>query len=240
MPPITPPISRTFNSQQTYIVDPTTQKITLVSQDALIISLRYPLKQNPAIDFFLQCIPEPARFLMDQHLSIRRILDSSDGLANRYRGITLSFSEEEGLADTQGDVITLSLPWITSWALRNDVEGAAHEFKGVITHELVHVMQYDGRGTAAWWFIEGLADHVRSLLGLAPPHWAGRGSGASWTEGYETTAHFFGWLDEQRGAQGLLMRVNASLADEEWRDDWFDEGTGLSVETLWNVYKAQY
>jgi hypothetical protein len=233
-----PPIP--LNTQETYIVDPTTQELTLVPHDALVITLRYPPTPRPTIDFFLQCIPDPARFLTTTHASIRRILDPSNRLPVRYRGITLTFSEEEGLADTQGDVITLSIPWLRSWALRNDVQGAAHEFKGVIAHELVHVVQYDGRGTAAWWFIEGLADYVRLRVGLAPSHWAGRGAGESWEEGYEATAHFFGWLDEQRGARGLLVRVNASLAREEWMDGWFDEGTGLSVGTLWRVYKAQH
>jgi hypothetical protein len=72
---------------------------------------------------------------------------------------------------------------------------------------------------------------------------AGRRHGGGlrvWQITFETTAHFLGWLAEQRGAQGLLVDVNASLVDDEWRDDWFDTRTGLSVETLWNVYKAQH
>ncbi|KAI5451172.1 hypothetical protein NCC49_002048 [Naganishia albida] len=233
MPPV-PPQAR----NETYILDSKTQSIQRVPDESLLISLRYPTP-NPALTFFLECIPDPAGFLATQHLAIRRILDPDNKLANRYRGITLAFSSDVGLADTQGEVITLSLPWIFSWSTRNRRE-ATHEFQGVLTHELVHVVQYDGNQTAAHWWIKGLADHVRLVLDLAPPHWAGPGSGSSWEGGYETTAHFFTWLAAQKGSKGLLVDVNARLVDEEWRDDWFERGTGLSVATLWGVYKARY
>lgn len=233
MPPV-PPRSR----NETYIVDPETQNITRVQDESLLISIQYSTS-NPALDFFLECIPDPARFLATQHLAVRRILDPDEKLANRYRGVTLAFTEEVGLADTQGDTITLSLPWIFSWSTR-DRAAATHELKGVLTHELVHVIQFDGNQTATHWWIEGLADSVRLALGLAPPHWGARGAGGSWEDGYETTAHFFSWLSEQKSSRGLLVDVNARLVDEEWQDDWFERGTGLSVGTLWGVYKARH
>lgn len=51
------------------------------------------------------------------------------------------------------------------------VNDARYELTGVLTHELCHLVQFDGQGTAPWWFVEGLADFVRLLAGQAARHW---------------------------------------------------------------------
>lgn len=226
--------------QQTYIVDQEKQTIQPIPHSALTISVRLPSSSDPAVQFFHSCIPDPAKFLMQQHAKIRAILEQDSRLPVRYRNVTLALKDEDGLADTQGDTITLSLRWIASWAARNDVESAIHEFQGVITHELVHVMQYDGNGTAAWWWIEGLADYVRLQLGLAPRHWGRRGEGGSYEDGYATTAHWLAWIQERKVSAFLVRDVNARLMEREWQVEWIEETTGLSAKTLWNVYKAQH
>lgn len=226
--------------QNTYIVDPSTQTINPIPLNALTISIRLPSPSDPAIQFFHSCIPDPARFITTQHAKIRAILEQDIKLPVRYRNVTLAFKHEDGLADTQGDTITLSIPWISSWASRNDIPPATLEFEGVITHELVHVLQYDGNGTAAWWWIEGVADYVRLKLGLGAPHWGGRGEGGSYEEGYAVTGNWLDWIVERKAGRNLVRDVNARLMDREWKEEWVEEVTGLSVQTLWNVYKAQY
>lgn len=45
------------------------------------------------------------------------------------------------------------------------------EIKGVLVHEMVHTMQFNGKGTCPGGLIEGIADWVRLRAGLSPPHW---------------------------------------------------------------------
>jgi hypothetical protein len=226
--------------QNTYIVDPSNQTINPIPSSALTISIRLPSTSDPAVQFFHSCIPDPAKFIMHQHAKIRAILEQDINLPVRYRNVTLSLNHSDGLADTQGDTIALSIPWISSWSTKNDISAATLEFQGVITHELVHVMQYDGKGTAAWWWIEGVADYVRMKLGLGTPHWGGRGDGGSFEDGYAVAGSWLDWIMERKVGRCLVRDVNARLMEREWDDEWFDEITGLSVKTLWNVYKAQY
>lgn len=238
MAPLPPSDTRPFlGTQQTYIVNPETHSIQPIPPNALTISIRYPSADDPAIQRFLSRIPDPVQFLSQQYTKIRAILGIESPV--RYRNITLAFTHADGLAHTQGDTITLSLPWIASWSTRR-VDEATHEFQGVITHELVHVMQYDGAGTAAWWWIEGVADYVRLVLGLAPREWGKRGEGGSYVDGYGVTALWLEWICERSCARGLVQDVNARLAREEWREEWVEEVTGLSTGTLWEIYKAQH
>ncbi|KAJ9121351.1 hypothetical protein QFC24_004688 [Naganishia onofrii] len=245
MPPVHP-IHETespsfLGVQQAYVFDPIKQTLQPVPDNSITISIRYPSPdEDEAVKFFLACIPDPASFIAEQHGKITSLLRSKQAVPTRYRNITLSLKHTEGLADTQGDTITLSLPWIASCASQSDIAAATLEFKGVISHELVHVMQYDGQGSTPWWWIEGLADYVRWKLALAPPHWSKRGEGDSYEDGYSTTAHFLDWLSERKLSEHLVRETNARLMAECWQDEWFEEMTGLPVKTLWNIYKAQY
>ncbi|KAJ9108592.1 hypothetical protein QFC19_002308 [Naganishia cerealis] len=244
MPPVLPAeqVQRPsfLGVQQAYVLNPDTQILQPVPDNLITIAVRYPQPdQDEAVKFFLSCIPDPAKFLAEQHRKIASMLRSDKVLPIRYRTITLSLKHIEGLADTQGDTITLSLPWISSWATKSDLAAATLEFQGVITHELVHVMQYDGEGSASWWWIEGLADYVRWKLDLAPPHWGKRGEGDSHEDGYSTTAHFLDWLSERKLSQHLVQEINARLMAQGWKEEWFEELTGLPVKTLWDIYKAQ-
>ncbi|GHJ90262.1 hypothetical protein NliqN6_6664 [Naganishia liquefaciens] len=223
--------------QHTYTADPETGTLQPIPSTALSLSIRSPSPADDrALEFFHTCIPDPAQFLLQQHAQIRAILGSD--LPIRYRNVTLAFSPADGLAHTQDDTITLSIPWIASWSTRS-VDQARHEFLGVITHELVHVVQYDGAGTAAWWWIEGVADYVRLSLGLAPTQWTKRGEGTSYRDGYGVTAHWLAWITEKKVSARLMRDVNSRLMRSEWREEWIEESTGLTAGTLWDIYKAQ-
>ncbi|KAK4683600.1 hypothetical protein P7C73_g6638, partial [Tremellales sp. Uapishka_1] len=116
----------------------------------------------------------------------------------------------DGLAETGGGEIKLSLKWVDG--IRSSVERgekgraeAVNEFKGVLLHELVHTIQYDGGGTAPGWFIESLADYLRLQARLGPPHWRLAGQGRrerGWEEAYDAGARFFAWLEGEGEADG--------------------------------------
>lgn len=109
------------------------------------------------------------------------------------------------------------------------------EIRGVLVHEMVHVLQYSGKNTAPGWFIEGLADFIRLRAELSPPHWFKR-RGGSWTDSYSTAAYFLDWVDTTV-KPGFLKQMNVSLASNEWQNDIFQRFTSRSIDGLWNEYQ---
>ena len=109
---------------------------------------------------------------------------------------------------------------------------------GVITHEMVHCFQHTCKGTAPGGLIEGMADYVRLKAGLAPPHWKKTKEeiGKKWDEGYQKTAWFLEWLEQNRGA-GTVSRMNETMGRCEYKEDEFwPELFGEEVDTLWQRY----
>ncbi|KAJ3355076.1 hypothetical protein HDU83_003973 [Entophlyctis luteolus] len=120
--------------------------------------------------------------------------------------------------------------------------------QGVIVHELVHVLQYDGsivddNATANGGFIEGLADYVRIKHDLAPPHWRRRSDppeqGSAWDRGYEHTAYFLLYIEDTH-APFFSKRVNLLLRDLEWTDDFFQVAANATLGELWKSYLASF
>ncbi|KAL2754492.1 hypothetical protein ACRALDRAFT_2043463 [Sodiomyces alcalophilus JCM 7366] len=114
----------------------------------------------------------------------------------------------------------------------------ADEISGVLTHEMVHCYQWNGRGAAPSGLIEGVADWVRLRAGLVPPHWRRETSGP-WDRGYQHTAYFLDYLTARFG-EDTVRRVNEKL-----RVDRYDEGRfwmellGQSVGDLWENYRVE-
>jgi hypothetical protein len=157
------------------------------------------------------------------------------------RSVTLVLRAMAGVAYTTGTEldpdhkeIHLSLDYI-----RRIPESPAarqpDEIRGVLVHEMVHVWQWDGRGTAPGGLIEGVADFVRLRAGLGPPHWK-RGGGGDWDAGYEHTGYFLDWL-ETRFGEGSVVRINERLrAGRYVQEEFWKDLFGESVEGLWAEY----
>ncbi|KAL7412338.1 hypothetical protein BDY24DRAFT_341886, partial [Mrakia frigida] len=116
---------------------------------------------------------------------------------------------------------------------------ARKEIEGVLCHEMVHVVQEDGKGSAPGWWIEGLADWIRLEGGLGAKHWKKLGQGSSWKDAYETTALFLSHLTKHVHPS-LCSEINARLKTSPWSDGWFEELTNKPIEVLWTEYKAFY
>ncbi|KAI3660032.1 hypothetical protein MP638_000080 [Amoeboaphelidium occidentale] len=120
-------------------------------------------------------------------------------------------------------------------------EDIMYELSGVLIHELVHVAQYDGDGTAGHAFIEGIADYVRFQVGFPARHWPLFGyrpkmSKRKWNDGYETSAYFFAWIEEQY-LFGFVYHVNLRLKQKHEDSSLIiEELTGKSVHELWAEY----
>ncbi|KAF8312941.1 BSP-domain-containing protein [Clavulina sp. PMI_390] len=116
------------------------------------------------------------------------------------------------------------------------------EISGVLIHELVHVWQRDGQGSAPGGWIEGVADWVRLKAGLGAGHWrkSRPGKEQTWDAGYERTAYFLEWAEARTtAAKGFIRRVNARLAYERW-GDWVWEEAGAPVDELWAGYVRSF
>jgi hypothetical protein len=77
-------------------------------------------------------------------------------------------------------------------------------------------------------------DYVRLRAGLPPPHWK-RSAGDKWDAGYDTTAYFFDWIEEECG-EGTVRSLNKAMKDRKYVESIFEEVTGRGVEKLWKIY----
>lgn len=154
------------------------------------------------------------------------------------RSITLILRSMDGVAYTCGSdldsdhkEIHVNLGYVASIAPNRRKD----ELMGVLTHEIVHCYQYDGRGSCPGGLIEGIADWVRLKAGLAPPHWKKAGEG-KWDAGYDRTAYFLEYLEARYG-EGTVGGLNEKLRTEEYQTKRFwTELLGRPVEQLWLDY----
>ena len=155
------------------------------------------------------------------------------------RSVTLILRDMEGVAYTTGTdldndhkEIHFSLGYIASIPKTRCTD----EVSGVITHELVHCYQYNGRGTCPGGLIEGIADWVRLNCELCPPHWKREADG-EWDGGYQKTAYFLEYLEQRFGA-GTVRRLNEKLRTQKYGEKEFWTGLlGRPVEQLWEDYR---
>lgn len=155
------------------------------------------------------------------------------------RSVTFILRDMPGVAYTTGSdldndhkEIHFSLAYIAGIAKGR----ASHEIAGVVTHELVHCLQWNAFGTCPGGLIEGIADWVRLNCDLAPPHWS-QEAGEKWDAGYQHTAYFLDYLERLYG-DGLVRRLNEKLRIQKYDETTFwVELTGTTVDALFDNYR---
>ena len=162
------------------------------------------------------------------------------------RSVTLILLPMGGVANTSGSEldddhkeIRFSLDYIAG-IRPNTPKRQRDEIIGVLVHEMVHVWQWNGLGTAPSGLIEGVADFVRLRASLAPPHWKKEaGDDDDWDAGYDKTAFFLDWLEFRYG-EGSIMRLNESLRKNKHNEEEFWKSLfGENVKTLWSEYSKE-
>src|SRR5258706_16275481 len=83
-----------------------------------------------------------------------------------------------------------------------------HEIKGVLLLSVTNVCQHDAGGSAPMWLITGVADYTRIAAGFVDP--SQRAAGGGYADGYQTTAFFFDWLNQQH--PDFVYQMNRALA----------------------------
>ncbi|KAI1770848.1 BSP-domain-containing protein [Hypoxylon cercidicola] len=156
------------------------------------------------------------------------------------RSVTLILRDMDGVAYTTGSdldsdhkEIHFSLRYIKAIS---PPERRTAEITGVVTHELVHCYQWNGKGAAPGGLIEGIADWVRLQCDLAPPHWRREVAG-KWDAGYQHTAYLLQYLEERFG-EGTVRRINNKLRQDKYEEKAFwTELLGRPIEQLFDDYK---
>ncbi|KAJ4421591.1 hypothetical protein N0V85_000118 [Neurospora sp. IMI 360204] len=163
------------------------------------------------------------------------------------RSVTVILRDMDGVAYTTGTdldpdhkEIHFSLSYIAAHIPSTPPSRLPAELTGVLTHELVHCYQWDAHGSAPGGLIEGIADWVRLNCDLSPPHWKREVKiDDPWDKGYQHTAYFLQYLEEQFG-EGTVRRINEGLRstrEYEAKEFWV-RLLGQEVEELWGEYCA--
>lgn len=188
---------------------------------------------HPGARVFFNSV-DPAEALKDAVIAVCSWLYTLQDVPTNVQNVLLVLRPMPGVAYTIGSrthkEIHFSLNHINNSAIR-----ATDEIRGVLTHEMVHCYQYDAKGTCPGGLIEGVADWVRLHAGLGAPHWK-EGRGEKWDAGYESTAYFLEWIEQQAG-KGTVRNLNAALKDRRYDEAVFQDLTGSSVHELWRLYK---
>jgi hypothetical protein len=140
--------------------------------------------------------------------------------------LTLVFKKDmKGVAEASGNRIRIAADWVKKHP----------EDKGMVIHEMTHVIQSYPPSRAGW-LVEGVADHVRffrfepeTKVVISNP------DRASYRDGYRTTARFLDWV--QNTYDGNLLRtLNAALRRGEYNADLFRTATSKSLDELWGEF----
>lgn len=144
--------------------------------DTIKLHLRVHDLSEPGVIRFFELGANPHALLAACVSSIFQQLYSDGSMpVPPVRSITLYLERFDGIAYTKGSQLDeemhkevhLSTEYIASIAS----DRLEHEVRGVLLHELVHALQWNGRKTCPGGLIEGIADWVRLKCHLHPPHW---------------------------------------------------------------------
>jgi hypothetical protein len=128
---------------------------------------------------------------------------------------------------TGGLTITLSERWFREHP--DDVGCVVHE----LTHAYMRAPDYDA---STIWLIEGIADHVRDVLGFDASWTFAHFEPGKATAGYQTTADLLAWLERRR--PGAVSELSRRLANGSYREAAFTEVGGVPLPELLAAYEA--
>jgi hypothetical protein len=144
--------------------------------------------------------------------------------------VSLVFKKDyNGVAATSGRRITIAADWVKKHP----------EDKGMVIHELCHVIQAYGRGPKEGWLVEGIADYVRFFKYEPQTRVTIRNpEKASYRDSYRTAAKFLDWAQRSYDPD-LVATLNAALRTGKYRRTLFEEMTKKDLDELWKEFIEQ-
>jgi hypothetical protein len=150
------------------------------------------------------------------------------GLDPPSPSVTIEVARDGPPGVTGGRTITLSERWFREHP--DDV--------GCVQHELAHAyMLAPDYDASTIWLIEGIADHVRDVLGFDTSWTYAHFEPGKATAGYQTTADLLAWLEERR--PGAVAALSRHLADGSYREGVFAEVGGAPLASLVAAYESE-
>jgi hypothetical protein len=237
MPPI-PPNKKRRELDSDYVKGYHLPHITFINEDP-----------DGDASYIFDLIADPLQHIKRVSLEVLEALYPNPFDAPTIKSLKFVLEPFEGVAYACGTSIEKELH--ISVGYLNDQKNsdrALHEINGVLYHESVHIYQFDGQdegnSTAPGGFIEGLADYVRYKKGLAPPHWRQRSDppdeGANWDQGYEHTAYFLMFVEEEMGGDKVptfALDLNKAMRSTPWSDELvLQTSNGKTIQQLWELY----
>jgi hypothetical protein len=107
----------------------------------------------------------------------------------------------------------------------------------VLIHEMAHVAQQIPTNMPSYW-TEGVADYVRYKLGYSN-NWYGAECSAeypNYRSGYCCTAAFLLFFEANEGPE-VVRRLNGTLRNGSYSDDFFEEATGRTLAEWWAEFE---
>ena len=166
------------------------------------------------------------------------------------RAIHYKLTEGGALSYKGGDVhnieIGFNMDYLNSFAEDHDNDVCADEIYGILCHEICHGYQNSpsncgsyGSPNEYYGFIEGTADLARLLTGGFNPQ-RYPSIGGSWIDGYNTTAFFYLWIQNEKQDEDFLKKLNKSALNiNPWSiNEAMMQVYGESVQSLWDRYQA--
>jgi Peptidase of plants and bacteria len=135
--------------------------------------------------------------------------------------------DKKGVADASGTTIRIAADWVRKHP----------EDKGMVIHEMTHVIQSYRRGRVnAGWLVEGIADYVRYVRFEpdAPPKRIDPNR-AKYTDAYNTTARFLAWIEKTYDRK-IVSELNDALRHREYDPELFPIYTGRTLDELWAAF----
>jgi len=197
------------------------------------IRLRIDDIEHEGADIFFDAVKPKGAMQEAVHASFKWLY-TPETVPTNVKQILLVLRPMKGVAVTFGTESHKEIHFSLDYIKRIPKSRAREEIMGVLVHEVVHCFQHNGLDTCPGGLIEGIADFVRLQENLSPPHWK-RKAGETWDAGYEKTAYFLDWIENQFG-EGTIRQLNQWMKDKEYHHNIFKELTGRSVRKLWTGY----
>jgi len=142
--------------------------------------------------------------------------------------VTLTTESSQFPEYVVGNAIVFDTKWL---------EGKPKNRIGVLIHATTHVIQQPFHDSPRW-FIECMATYADSVYSpIGEPPAFPDSAGASYKDGYGTTARFLHWL-EQHTTPNIVDQLNHADQAGQSFSATFQRLTNGTVDQLWDQYKA--
>lgn len=190
-------------------------------------TVQFDLSTSPETFAWVQSVSTTAK---EWYPRLGNLLSSSTDV--RLPEVTIRISHTyDGIAAASGNVIEMSAKRVVA---------VPDDSRGVVIHELVHVVQGYPGGSEAW-LTEGIADYIRYAIFESMPlaDFPRPEKERGYRDSYKVAAGFLFWL-ESGPAPGIVRQVNAALRNGIYQESVFKERTGRDLPQLWTEYCAAF